>query len=44
LYGFLERLLIPTGLHHLVYMPFQFSQLGGQLMVGSVPYTGAILA
>ncbi len=41
LYGFLERLLIPTGLHHLVYMPFQFSQLGGQLMVGSVTYTGA---
>ena len=24
------------GLHHLVYMPFQFSQLGGQLTVGSV--------
>ena len=41
LYGFLERLLIPTGLHHLVYMPFQFSQLGGQLTVGSVTYTGA---
>ena len=41
LYGFLERLLIPTGLHHLVYMPFQFSQLGGQLMVGSITYTGA---
>ena len=41
LYGFLERLLIPTGLHHLVYMPFQFSQLGGQLTVGSITYTGA---
>ena len=41
LYGFLERLLIPTGLHHLVYMPFQFSQLGGSLTVGSVTYTGA---
>ena len=41
LYGFLERLLIPTGLHHLVYMPFQFSALGGQLTVGSVTYTGA---
>lgn len=41
LYGFLERLLIPTGLHHLVYMPFQFSSLGGQLTVGSVTYTGA---
>ena len=41
LYGFLERLLIPTGLHHLVYMPFQFSQLGGQFMADGVTYTGA---
>lgn len=41
LYGFLERLLIPTGLHHLIYMPFQFSALGGSLTVGSVTYTGA---
>ncbi len=41
LYGFLERLLIPTGLHHLIYMPFQFSSLGGTLTVGSVTYTGA---
>ena len=41
LYGFLERLLIPTGLHHLVYMPFQFSRLGGQLAADSVTYVGA---
>ena len=41
LYGFLERLLIPTGLHHLIYMPFQFSSLGGTLTVGSVTYSGA---
>ena len=41
LYGFLERLLIPTGLHHLIYMPFQFSALGGTLTVGSVTYSGA---
>ena len=41
LYGFLERLLIPTGLHHLIYMPFQFSALGGAVTVGSVTYTGA---
>lgn len=34
LYGFLERLLIPTGLHHLVYTPFQFSDLGGVLQLG----------
>ena len=41
LYGFLERLLIPAGLHHLVYMPFQFSSLGGRLMADGVTYTGA---
>lgn len=41
LYGFLERFLIPTGLHHLIYMPFQFSALGGTLTVGSVTYSGA---
>jgi len=41
LYGFLERLLIPTGLHHLVYMPFQFSPLGGSLIADGVTYTGS---
>ena len=41
LYGFLERFLIPTGLHHLVYLPFQFSPLGGSLIADGVTYTGA---
>ena len=41
LYGFLERLLIPTGLHHLIYIPFQFTSLGGSLTVGEKVYTGA---
>ena len=41
LYGFLERLLIPTGLHHLVYTPFQFTALGGSLIVGSSTCSGA---
>lgn len=41
LYGFLERALIPTGLHHLVYMPFQFTSLGGTLTVGDQVYAGA---
>ena len=40
-YGFLERLLIPTGLHHLIYTPFQFTALGGSLTVGGVTYAGA---
>ncbi|GAA4653622.1 PTS transporter subunit EIIC [Anaerocolumna aminovalerica] len=34
LYGALERLLIPTGLHHLVYTPFLYSPLGGVAEVG----------
>lgn len=41
LYGFLERLLLPTGLHHLVYTPFQFSDLGGVLQVGDTVVAGA---
>lgn len=41
LYGFLERLLIPTGLHHLVYTPFQFTALGGSLTVDGVTSAGA---
>lgn len=41
LYGFLERLLVPTGLHHLVYTPFQFSDLGGVLQVGDTTVAGA---
>ncbi|NRV84897.1 phosphotransferase system glucose/maltose/N-acetylglucosamine-specific IIC component [Clostridium beijerinckii] len=34
MYGTLERLLIPTGLHHLVYTPFLYSQLGGIETIG----------
>ena len=41
LYGFLERLLIPTGLHHLIYTPFQFTDLGGVLQVGETTVAGA---
>lgn len=40
-YGFLERLLIPTGLHHLVYTPFQFTDLGGVLNLGDTVVAGA---
>lgn len=40
-YGFLERLLVPTGLHHLVYTPFQFSDLGGVLQAGDTTAVGA---
>lgn len=41
LYGFLERFLIPTGLHHLVYAPFQFSDVGGVVNVGGQTIAGA---
>ena len=41
LYGFLERLLIPTGLHHLIYTPFQFTDIGGVLQVGDTVIAGA---
>ena len=41
LYGFLERFLLPTGLHHLVYTPFQFSDLGGVLQMGDTVIAGA---
>lgn len=40
-YGALERLLIPTGLHHLVYTPFLYSSLGGTEMIGEVIYEGS---
>lgn len=43
LYGFLERFLIPTGLHHLIYTPFQFSALGNSLTVGDATYTGSYI-
>lgn len=41
LYGSLERLLIPTGLHHLVYTPFLYSSLGGVETVGGQVLEGA---
>lgn len=42
-YGFLNRFLIPTGLHHLIYMPFLLTPIGGtaeiagQVVSGSYP-------
>lgn len=41
LYGFSERILIPTGLHHLIYTPFQFSGLGGSIQMGGETISGA---
>lgn len=41
LYGTLERLLIPTGLHHLIYTPFLYTSLGGVADVGGQVFEGA---
>lgn len=41
LYGTLERLLIPTGLHHLIYTPFLYTSLGGTAEIGGQLFEGA---
>ncbi len=41
IYGFLERILVPTGLHHLVYTPFLYTELGGSHEVCGNLYQGA---
>lgn len=41
LYSFGNRFLIPTGLHHLLWMPFCFTGLGGTLEVGGQMIQGA---
>ena len=40
-YGLMERLLIPFGLHHVFYLPFWQTGLGGTLEVGGVLIEGA---
>lgn len=40
-YGFMERLLIPFGLHHVFYLPFWQTAVGGSLMVGGELVEGA---
>ena len=40
-YGMLNKLLVPLGLHHLIYTPFQFSDVGGTLDLGGQVIAGA---
>ena len=40
LYGFLERVLIPTGLHHIWYAPFLWTSLGGTTEVAGSMVSG----
>ena len=51
IYGMLNKLLVPTGLHHLIYTPFQFSDVGGtpltlgdQVIAGAYPIRVAEMA
>ena len=41
LYGFMERALIPFGLHHVFYLPFWQTAVGGTAMVGGQLVEGA---
>ena len=41
LYGFMERLLIPFGLHHVFYLPFWQTAVGGTMVVGGRLVEGA---
>lgn len=41
LFGFLERFLVPTGLHHLLYTPFLYTEVGGVLTMGGQTFSGA---
>ncbi len=41
IYGIIERALIPFGLHHVFYMPFWQTGLGGSMMIDGVNVQGA---
>jgi PTS system D-glucosamine-specific IIC component len=41
IYGFIERALIPFGLHHVFYLPFWQTGLGGTMVVDGVLVEGA---
>ena len=41
LYGLIERALIPFGLHHVFYMPFWQTELGGSMLIDGKLISGA---
>ena len=41
IYGIIERALIPFGLHHVFYLPFWQTGLGGTMMIDGVRVAGA---
>lgn len=41
IYGIIERALIPFGLHHVFYMPFWQTELGGSMLIDGTVVQGA---
>lgn len=41
IYGIIERALIPFGLHHVFYMPFWQTELGGSMLIDGTLVAGA---
>lgn len=41
IYGVIERALIPFGLHHVFYMPFWQTELGGAMIIDGITVHGA---
>lgn len=41
IYGIIERALIPFGLHHVFYMPFWQTELGGSMLIDGTIVSGA---
>jgi len=42
IYGLAERALLPFGLHHFIYTPFFFTNLGGSMTIDGQLYEGAV--
>lgn len=42
LYGFLNRMLLPIGMHHLLWMPLYYTPLGGTAEIAGKTYNGAM--
>ena len=40
-YGFLNRMLLPVGMHHLLWMPLHFTPMGGTAQVAGEAVSGA---
>lgn len=41
IYGILKRALVPFGLHHVFYMPFYQTAIGGSMMINGTLVEGA---